>query len=77
MEEIELRHERMAGDGIDLHVVVAGKGPPVILLHGFPKIGAPGCSRSRSWLPRAFQYWRQTRGDTIFQDVRRSETPID
>jgi epoxide hydrolase 4 len=43
MEEIELRHERMAGDGIDLHVVAAGKGPVVILLHGFPE-------NWRSWL---------------------------
>jgi pimeloyl-ACP methyl ester carboxylesterase len=43
MEEVELHHERMAGDGIDLHVVVAGKGPPVILLHGFPE-------NWRSWL---------------------------
>ncbi len=37
MEEIELRHERVAGDGVDLHVVTAGEGPPVILLHGFPE----------------------------------------
>ena len=37
MEEAELRHERVAGDGVDLHVVTAGTGPPVILLHGFPE----------------------------------------
>ncbi len=37
MEEAELRHERIAGDGVDLHVVTAGTGPPVILLHGFPE----------------------------------------
>ncbi|KIO50067.1 alpha/beta fold hydrolase [Nitrosospira sp. NpAV] len=37
MEEIELRHQRITGDGIDLHVVTAGVGPPVILLHGFPE----------------------------------------
>ncbi|SCX94528.1 Pimeloyl-ACP methyl ester carboxylesterase [Nitrosospira sp. Nsp13] len=37
LEEIELRHERVTGDGIDLHVVMAGEGPPVILLHGFPE----------------------------------------
>ena len=37
MEEIELRHERVTGDGVDLHVVTAGVGPPVILLHGFPE----------------------------------------
>ncbi len=27
----------IAGDGVDLHVVTAGRGPPVILLHGFPE----------------------------------------
>ncbi len=43
MEEIELRHESIAGDGIDLHVAAAGKGPAVILLHGFPE-------NWRSWL---------------------------
>ena len=37
LEEIELRHARVTGDGIDLHVVVAGEGPPIILLHGFPE----------------------------------------
>ena len=37
MEEAELRHERVAGDGVDLHVVTGGTGPPVILLHGFPE----------------------------------------
>lgn len=37
MEEAELRHERITGDGVDLHVVTAGEGPPVILLHGFPE----------------------------------------
>jgi len=31
-----LRHERMHASGLDLHVVRAGAGPPVILLHGFP-----------------------------------------
>ena len=25
------------GDGVDLHVAVAGDGPPVVLLHGFPE----------------------------------------
>ena len=37
MEEVELRHERIAGDGVDLHVVTAGTGQPVILIHGFPE----------------------------------------
>ena len=37
LEEPELRHERIAGEGLNLHVVTAGKGPPIILLHGFPE----------------------------------------
>ena len=37
MKEPELRDERIAGDGVDLHVVTAGTGLPVILLHGFPE----------------------------------------
>jgi pimeloyl-ACP methyl ester carboxylesterase len=37
MENIEVRHERIKGDGIELHVARAGRGPPVILLHGFPE----------------------------------------
>jgi epoxide hydrolase 4 len=32
-----IRHERIAGDGVQLHVVRAGAGPVVILLHGFPE----------------------------------------
>lgn len=34
-----MRVERIRGDGLDLHVAVAGDGPPVILLHGFPESG--------------------------------------
>ncbi len=37
MDESAIRHEEVTGDGVDLHVVTAGKGPPVILLHGFPE----------------------------------------
>jgi pimeloyl-ACP methyl ester carboxylesterase len=38
MENIEVRHERIkAAEGIELHVARAGRGPPVILLHGFPE----------------------------------------
>lgn len=33
---VSLRHDRVRGDGVDLHVASAGAGPPVILLHGFP-----------------------------------------
>ena len=38
MDESRLRHERVAGaDGVTLHVVRAGAGPLVVLLHGFPE----------------------------------------
>jgi epoxide hydrolase 4 len=37
LEESEFCDRRIAGDGVDLHVVTAGIGPPVILLHGFPE----------------------------------------
>jgi pimeloyl-ACP methyl ester carboxylesterase len=33
----DLRHTRLPGAGVTLHAVVAGHGPPVILLHGFPE----------------------------------------
>ncbi len=32
-----LRHRRLRGDGVELHAVEAGEGPPVVLLHGFPE----------------------------------------
>ena len=32
-----IHHERIRADGVELHVAVAGAGPPVILLHGFPE----------------------------------------
>lgn len=37
MNEIAIHHERVQGDGIELHVARAGSGPPVILVHGFPE----------------------------------------
>ena len=33
----EPRHRRVRGDGVELHCVEAGEGPPVVLLHGFPE----------------------------------------
>jgi pimeloyl-ACP methyl ester carboxylesterase len=37
MENIEVRHERIKADGVELHVARSGRGPAVILLHGFPE----------------------------------------
>lgn len=37
MIEKEFIHRHIAGHGVQLHVVAAGIGPPVILLHGFPE----------------------------------------
>ena len=34
---MELRHERRKVNGVELHCVVAGSGPLVVLLHGFPE----------------------------------------
>jgi epoxide hydrolase 4 len=34
---VDVRHERVKADGVELHVAAAGDGPPVVLLHGFPE----------------------------------------
>lgn len=33
----DLHHHRLIVDGIDLHFVTAGSGPPLVLIHGFPQ----------------------------------------
>lgn len=33
----ELEHHRADLDGVDLHYVMAGQGPPLVLLHGWPQ----------------------------------------
>ncbi len=42
MAQLPTRYQRIKGDGLYLHTLVAGEGPPVVLLHGFPENG-------RSW----------------------------
>jgi pimeloyl-ACP methyl ester carboxylesterase len=37
IQGVAVRHHRVSSDGVDLHVAVAGDGPPVVLLHGFPE----------------------------------------
>lgn len=39
MNQPQVRLERIEGDGLRLHALVAGEGPPVVLLHGFPENG--------------------------------------
>jgi pimeloyl-ACP methyl ester carboxylesterase len=34
---MEVAHRRLTADGVDLHYVTAGEGPPLVLLHGFPQ----------------------------------------
>lgn len=36
-ERVQIRHERRHVNGIDLNCVIAGHGPLVVLLHGFPE----------------------------------------
>lgn len=33
----EIQHKQVAASGVQLHVAIAGDGPPVIMLHGFPE----------------------------------------
>ncbi|HEY0846265.1 MAG TPA: alpha/beta hydrolase [Noviherbaspirillum sp.] len=37
MTHFPTRYVRIEGDGLHLHTLVAGEGPPVVLLHGFPE----------------------------------------
>ncbi|HTE18176.1 MAG TPA: alpha/beta hydrolase [Armatimonadota bacterium] len=59
MSEVAIRHEQIQGDGVRLHAAVAGEGPPVILLHGFPEnwrswrrqMGALAAAGFSAWAP--------------------------
>lgn len=37
IDGIVIRHEYVEADRVRLHVAIAGEGPPVVLLHGFPE----------------------------------------
>jgi epoxide hydrolase 4 len=37
VDDVPLRRQRVVTDGIALHVTIAGEGPPIVLLHGFPE----------------------------------------
>ena len=60
LEESEFCDRRIAGDGVDLHVVTAGIGPPVILLHGFPENWRSWRRQYPSWSPQVSRYGFQT-----------------
>jgi pimeloyl-ACP methyl ester carboxylesterase len=34
---VKTEHHRLVANGVDLHFVTAGSGPPLILIHGFPQ----------------------------------------
>lgn len=38
MNQIKFMHQSVKSNGINLHVVTAGKGPAVLLCHGFPEL---------------------------------------
>ncbi len=52
-----LRHERIRGDGVELHVAIAGDGPPVILLHGFPENWRSWRRQFRVLVDAGFSVW--------------------
>jgi pimeloyl-ACP methyl ester carboxylesterase len=37
-EELDVRHQYVAANGLRMHYVEAGRGPTVVLLHGFPEM---------------------------------------
>lgn len=34
---MQVQHHRLIANGVDLHYVTAGGGPPLVLIHGFPQ----------------------------------------
>ena len=34
---VEIRHDTVTGNGVQLHVARAGTGSPLVLLHGWPE----------------------------------------
>jgi len=50
-------HQRIRGDGLDLHVAITGDGPPVILLHGFPENGYSWRKQTGALAAAGFSAW--------------------
>src|SRR5690349_5830880 len=52
-----VHHERVRGDGVELHVAKAGSGTPVILLHGFPENWASWRHQITALAAAGFSVW--------------------
>lgn len=69
----EIRQRTVATDDVELHVVEAGEGPPVILAHGFPELAyswrhqlpALAAAGYRAVAPDQRGYGRSSRPDAI------------
>jgi pimeloyl-ACP methyl ester carboxylesterase len=56
-DDVVIRHERIHADGIELHVAMAGAGPTVILLHGFPENWTSWRRQFRPLVDAGFSVW--------------------
>jgi epoxide hydrolase 4 len=56
-EDEIVRHAYIAGDGVELHVAVAGHGRPVILLHGFPENWRSWRHQFRALVDAGYSVW--------------------
>jgi epoxide hydrolase 4 len=57
VDGVVVRHRQIRGDAVDLHVAVAGDGPPVILLHGFPENWRSWRKQIRPLVRGGFSAW--------------------
>lgn len=59
-------------NGVSLEVTEAGKGPLVVLLHGFPELAYSGAIRSRPLPARGSMWWPQISVATARVHARRT-----
>jgi pimeloyl-ACP methyl ester carboxylesterase len=57
MNQFPRRNQRIEGDGLCLQTLVAGEGPPVILLHGFPENGHSWRHQIPALVSAGFSAW--------------------
>jgi len=57
IDGVTVHHRRVRGEGVDLHVAVAGEGIPVILLHGFPEHWRSWRKQVRPLVTAGFSVW--------------------